>query len=158
MEDGDSDRARSDARLAMTGATLAAVDVFLAYISVVIFFLSVSLLLFCYWRYSGRVRRALMPRDERTDGRTDGRRTIPISFQIGSNAISSSEGLSNLECQIEKLPSSLIPQGHAPKISNLNFKLNVNFELIICWTGERARHLAHLLSPTAQFARDSGLH
>ena len=64
------DRARSDARLAMTGATLAAVDVFLAYISVVIFFLSVSLLLFCYWRYSGRVRRALMPRDGRTDGRT----------------------------------------------------------------------------------------
>ena len=55
---------------AMTGATLAAVDVFLAYISVVIFFLSVSLLLFCYWRYSGRVRRALMPRDGRRDGRT----------------------------------------------------------------------------------------
>ena len=56
---------------AMTGATLAAVDVFLAYISVVIFFLSVSLLLFCYWRYSGRVRRALMPREGRRDGRTD---------------------------------------------------------------------------------------
>ena len=52
---------------AMTGATLAAVDVFLAYISVVIFFLSVSLLLFCYWRYSGRVRRALMPRDGEAD-------------------------------------------------------------------------------------------
>ena len=58
---------------AMTGATLAAVDVFLAYISVVIFFLSVSLLLFCYWRYSGRVRRALMPRDGETDGRAGGR-------------------------------------------------------------------------------------
>ena len=56
---------------AMMGATLAAVDVFLAYISVVIFFLSVSLLLFCYWRYSGRVRRALMPRDGRRDGQTD---------------------------------------------------------------------------------------
>ena len=78
MEDGDSGRprARSDARRAMTGATLAAVDVFLAYISVVIFFLSVSLLLFCYWRYSGRVRRALMPREQRPGGRTDGRRTI----------------------------------------------------------------------------------
>ena len=58
----------------MTGATLAAVDVFLAYISVVIFFLSVSLLLFCYWRYSGRVRRALMPRDRLAGGREDGRK------------------------------------------------------------------------------------
>jgi hypothetical protein len=44
-------------------ATLAAVDVFLAYISVVIFFLSVSLLFFCYWRYSGKVKRCLMPRN-----------------------------------------------------------------------------------------------
>ena len=65
---------------AMMGATLAAVDVFLAYISVVIFFLSVSLLLFCYWRYSGRVRRALMPRDGRRDGRTDGRTYESDSF------------------------------------------------------------------------------
>ena len=71
-EEEDSDSAVSGGALGcamMTGATLAAVDVFLAYISVVIFFLSVSLLLFCYWRYSGRVRRALTPRDGRTDGR-----------------------------------------------------------------------------------------
>ena len=74
----------------MTGATLAAVDVFLAYISVVIFFLSVSLLLFCYWRYSGRVRRALMPRDRLAGGRTGGRTDydyfsdwIECNFRLG---------------------------------------------------------------------------
>ena len=118
VEDGDSDRARSDARLAMTGATLAAVDVFLAYISVVIFFLSVSLLLFCYWRYSGRVRRALMPRDERTD---DG--PFRLVFRLDRMQFQArKEGLSNLERQIEKLPSSLIPQGLAP---NLKPKLQI---------------------------------
>ena len=84
----------------MTGATLAAVDVFLAYISVVIFFLSVSLLLFCYWRYSGRVRRALMPRDgRRRDGRRGGR-TNQIRFPIGANAISSSGALKCRKCKV----------------------------------------------------------
>ena len=82
----------------MMGATLAAVDVFLAYISVVIFFLSVSLLLFCYWRYSGRVRRALMPRDEDTDGRTN-----QIRFPIGANAISSSGALKCRKCKVNRV-------------------------------------------------------
>ena len=86
----------------MMGATLAAVDVFLAYISVVIFFLSVSLLLFCYWRYSGRVRRALMPRDGRRDGRTDGR-TNQIRFPIGANAISSSGALKCRKCKVNRV-------------------------------------------------------
>ena len=44
-------------------ASTAALDVFLAYVSVVIFFLSVSLLFFCYWRYSARVKRCIMPRN-----------------------------------------------------------------------------------------------
>ena len=82
----------------MMGATLAAVDVFLAYISVVIFFLSVSLLLFCYWRYSGRVRRALMPRDGRTE-----RRTNQIRFPIGANAISSSGALKCRKCKVNRV-------------------------------------------------------
>ena len=110
----------------MMGATLAAVDVFLAYISVVIFFLSVSLLLFCYWRYSGRVRRALMPRDGRRDGRTDGRRN-QIRFPIGANAISSSGALKCRKCKVgpescPKLNSSTNPKILAQDYQNPSFK------------------------------------